>query len=245
MSKRNCGNVRGEDSTDGSGSGASSSFSNSIGAELSDFKMERLKSLLREGVFDLSPEVDEMLDPVIAMCQLQSQIRNRKSASKGHAVEVPFKKHKRSSSFSSTSIPGHPNPLNSGSCKEVDDDLQFLLENNSLQVEQMTKKYSDELLETLGHMEKQLEELLNAVVSKCRPMTLSEKQELWKMIQKLPPNNLDRVVEIVQHDKSAEPLSSDEYFIDLEKEVKSQKHDINCEYIELLILCKISSFRIM
>lgn len=61
----------------------------------------------------------QMLDPVIAMCQLQSQIRNRKSASKGHAVEVPFKKHKRSSSFSSTSIPGHPNPLNSGSCKEV------------------------------------------------------------------------------------------------------------------------------
>ncbi|XP_031259914.1 uncharacterized protein LOC116123438 [Pistacia vera] len=225
MSKRKCGEVRGQDTIDGRGSGASSSFSDSIGAGLSDFKKERLKSLLRQGVFDLTPEVDEMLDPVIAMCQLQSQIRNKKSlssdigtASKGHAVEVPFKKHKTSSSFSSTSIPAHPNPLNSESCKEVDGDLQFLLENDSLQVEEMLKKYFDELSATLGHMEQQLEELLNAVVSKCRPMTLSEKHELRKMIQKLPPNNLDRVVEIVRHNKSAEPQSSDEYFVDLEKE---------------------------
>ncbi|KAJ0113607.1 hypothetical protein Patl1_02884 [Pistacia atlantica] len=266
MSKRKCGEVRGQDTIDGRGSGASSSFSDSIGAGLSDFKKERLKSLLRQGVFDLTPEVDEFntntdilyaillgcndfcfgpfemdrlvkwLDPVIAMCQLQSQIRNKKSlssdigtASKGHAGEVPFKKHKTSSSFSSTSIPAHPNPLNSESCKEVilllafswclvDGDLQFLLENDSLQVEEMLKKYFDELSATLGHMEQQLEELLNAVVSKCRPMTLFEKHELRKMIQKLPPNNLDRVVEIVRHNKSAEPQSSDEYFVDLEKE---------------------------
>lgn len=60
MSKRKCGKVRGQDTVDDSGSGASSSFSNSIGAGLSDFKKERLKSLLRQGVFDLTPEVDEV-----------------------------------------------------------------------------------------------------------------------------------------------------------------------------------------
>ena len=50
-------------------------------------------------------------------------------------------------------------------------------------------------------------------------MTLTEKQQLRKLIQKLPPKNLDRVVEIIQNGKLAEPQSRDEIFVDLEKEV--------------------------
>lgn len=52
-----------------------------------------------------------------------------------------------------------------------------------------------------------------------RAMTLTEKQQLCKLIQKLPPKNLDRVVEIIQHGKLAEPQSCGEIFVDLEKEV--------------------------
>ncbi|KAF8399813.1 hypothetical protein HHK36_015684 [Tetracentron sinense] len=101
---------------------------------------------------------------------------------------------------------------------KVNDDLQFLLENGGSQVEETLKKYSDELSATLGHMEQQLEELLDIVMSKCRPMTLVEKQELRKLIQKLPQKNLDRVVEIIQHSRLPETCPCDEIHIDLEKE---------------------------
>ncbi|XP_065878097.1 uncharacterized protein [Euphorbia lathyris] len=101
---------------------------------------------------------------------------------------------------------------------ESDDDLQFLLVNDSSLVEEAVKKYSDQLFTTLGHMEKQLEELLDAVVSTCRPMSSNEKQHLKKLIQKLPPKNLNRVVEIVQRNKLAEAQCSDEIFVDLERQ---------------------------
>ncbi|GAY61287.1 hypothetical protein CUMW_208780, partial [Citrus unshiu] len=294
LTRKKCGGVRGKDTIDTSGRGNVSSFSNSIGAGFTDFKKERLRSLLRQGVFGLAPEVDEMLDPVIAMCQLQSQVRNRKCspnvnevACKGDAEQVPRKKLKTSIYSSHSSLkhgscregsvsngidsksldaalsekemsnfkkncahchcqntsqltsPNRPKSLcdgcissygkdkdlhsdsNIGADKEngeVDDDLQFLLESDSSEVEETVKKYSDELFATLGHMEQKLEELLNTVVSRCRPMTRPEKQELRKLIQKLPQNNLARVVEIVQHSKLADSRPSDEYFVDLEKE---------------------------
>ncbi|KAI9176441.1 hypothetical protein LWI28_002880 [Acer negundo] len=290
---------RGKDTTE-NGCNGDSLFNNSIGTRLSDSKLERLKSLLRQGVFDLTPEVDEMLDPVVATCQLQTQLRNKKCfSSDAGAVEVdaavPRKKVKTSSSSSSTNIDRDAGPLKSGSCREglvsnridsesvdanvlgkeisngknncvqchtketsllkcgsaepkdlcdacritirtetdfhsgsninadkengeVDEDLQFLLENDSALVEETMKKYSDELSARLGHMELQLEKLLDEVVSKCRPMTRTEKRELRRLIQKLPPNNLGRVVEILQHNNMAETRSASELLVDLEKE---------------------------
>lgn len=47
-------------------------------------------------------------------------------------------------------------------------DIQFLLQNDSVEVEEMMKKYSEELTGTLGYMEQRLELLLDAVMSKCR-----------------------------------------------------------------------------
>lgn len=49
-------------------------------------------------------------------------------------------------------------------------------------------------------------------------MTLSEKQQLQKLIQKLPPRNLDRVVEIIERNKPSGKYSSGKIHIDLEKE---------------------------
>lgn len=49
-------------------------------------------------------------------------------------------------------------------------------------------------------------------------MTLSEKQQLQKFIQKLPPRNLDRVVEIIQRNKPSGEYSSGKIHVDLEKE---------------------------
>ncbi|XP_059645257.1 uncharacterized protein LOC132286864 isoform X2 [Cornus florida] len=101
---------------------------------------------------------------------------------------------------------------------KVDDDLQFLLENDVFKVEETMKKYSDELFTTLGHMDQKLEEILNMVTSSCRLMTLAEKQQLQKLIQKLPPRNLDRVAEIIQSSKPPGKNSCDEIHVDLENE---------------------------
>lgn len=60
LTRKKCCGVRGKDTIDTSGRGTVSSFSNSIGAGFTDFKKERLRSLLRQGVFDLAPEVDEV-----------------------------------------------------------------------------------------------------------------------------------------------------------------------------------------
>ncbi|KAH9791081.1 NET domain-containing protein [Citrus sinensis] len=308
LTRKKCSGVRGKDTIDTSGRGTVSSFSNSIGAGFTDFKKERLRSLLRQGVFDLAPEVDEMLDPVIAMCQLQSQVRNRKCspnvnevACKGDAEQVPRKKLKTSiyslhsslkhgscregsvsngidsksldaalsekemSNFkkncahchcqntSQLTSPNGPKSLcdgcissygkdkdlhsdsNIGADKEngeVDDDLQFLLESDSSEVEETVKKYSDELFATVisrtfrFYVRKAFRPFIDIVCGLVagwspelyRPMTRPEKQELRKLIQKLPQNNLARVVEIVQHSKLADSRPSDEYFVDLEKE---------------------------
>ncbi|KAE9449064.1 hypothetical protein C3L33_19036, partial [Rhododendron williamsianum] len=82
-------------------------FSSPIGARLSEYKKERLKALLRQSVVTLSQEVDEMLDPVFAICRLQSQLRYAKClpncsgpASGDDAKQHPHKKIKLSSSTS-------------------------------------------------------------------------------------------------------------------------------------------------
>lgn len=60
LSQRRSGDVRGKDVIEHSYGTSGSLFGNSIGTGLSDFKKERLKSLLRQGVNFLSPEVDEV-----------------------------------------------------------------------------------------------------------------------------------------------------------------------------------------
>ena len=60
-------------------------------------------------------------------------------------------------------------------------------------------------------------------------MTRREKQQLQKMIQKLPPKNLERAVEIIQRGKPPE-IHSDEIHVNLEKEV-SKNHQVMIAYI--------------
>lgn len=127
------------------------------------------------------------------------------------------------------SVPLSGDDQNTGSCwasntvanaesKEVDNDLQFLLVNDTASVESSVKKYSDELFTTLELMEQQLEGLIDLLQSSNRLMTLTEMQQLQKLIQKLPPRNLDRVVEIIQRNKPLVTHSSDIIHEDLEEE---------------------------
>ncbi|XP_020414748.1 uncharacterized protein LOC18782382 isoform X4 [Prunus persica] len=216
LSQRRSGDVRGKDVIEHSYGTSGSLFGNSIGTGLSDFKKERLKSLLRQGVNFLSPEVDEMLEPVVAISRLKSQLKSRNclSSSKETARLIAVPEEPKVTNILLTPL------LFVGLChiQKVDDDLQFLIEKDSLQVEETVKKYSDEFSATLGHMEQQLEKLLDTVMASCRPMTLPEKHKLGKLIQKLPPKNLDCVAEMLQHRNAACINSSDEIHVDLEKQ---------------------------
>ncbi|KAL6136187.1 hypothetical protein ACLB2K_061488 [Fragaria x ananassa] len=203
VSQSRCVEVIGKDRIENADGLSGSLFSNSLGNELSEFTKERLELLLRQGVKVLAPEVDEMIEPVVGMSRLKSRLESRKCDVDAEKASPP-KRLKRSSCSSS---------------KEVDDELQSLIQsNNSLQVEEAVKKYSDQYYAELGHMEQQLEKILDTVMSKCRPMTIHEKHKLGNLIQKLPPENLDRVMEIIQNSNPAHTSSSDEVHVDLEKE---------------------------
>ncbi|OVA20552.1 zinc finger protein [Macleaya cordata] len=279
---------------------ANALFSDGVSDGLSDFKRERLKASVKQSVDVLSQEVDEMLDPVLAMYRIKAHLWNKErlstypNSSHGVVSCSPCKKQKISSSPSSTTIPirvgivgprscgegsvsedmddkcpdtvsseeshfndqkkscsdckstkiphwrdgpGGPKP-SSNACRtkykkrratedpveveekntEVDEDLLTLLENGGSLAKEVVKKYSDELSTKLEKMEQQLEELLDIVVSKCRYMNLAEKQQLRKLIQNLPPKNLDRVVEIVRRSKLPKGgTPCKEIHIDLEK----------------------------
>ncbi|KAK7338595.1 hypothetical protein VNO77_19214 [Canavalia gladiata] len=197
-------------------------YSNGVGAGLSDFKKDRLRSLLRQSVIALSSEVDEVVDPVFAAYHLQSNLRgkthslNHTATASDGVVQIPCKKLRLPSS-SSTSFLAQTSDVNPQDSRKVND-IQFLLENDSVEVEEMVKKYSNELSRTLGYMEQQLELLLDGIMSKCRSMTLAEKKQLQSLIQKLPAGNLDRVAEILCRNRPVKEQSCKEIFVDLEKE---------------------------
>ncbi|XP_022152181.1 uncharacterized protein LOC111019964 [Momordica charantia] len=200
---------------------SSTSFGDSIGPRLSDFKKEKLKVLLRQSAVILSKEVNEILGPALSIQHLKSCLRSKANSENVEKLAIndveqaPFKKLK--SLPYSTSLSAQEDCANLGSSRVIDEELQFFLENDSKQIEEIVTELSNELSGTLGHMEQQLEEVLDSVISNCRPMTFKEKEQLQKLIQELPPENCGRVAEIIQH-RTDETNSSDEIYVDLDKE---------------------------
>ncbi|GLJ08841.1 hypothetical protein SUGI_0096940 [Cryptomeria japonica] len=79
------------------------------------------------------------------------------------------------------------------------------------------KKYSDEVFQKLSNIEKDIEEFLRATTSKCRAMSMMEKEELVRRIRDLPPNGLNRVVEIIEQAETSLDISAEEIHVDLDK----------------------------
>ncbi|XP_031737663.1 uncharacterized protein LOC101211269 isoform X2 [Cucumis sativus] len=160
-----------------------------------------------------------MLEPARSTQRLKSYLRSKKNLEKvamNNVKQAPFKKLKSLSS--STGLSAHEDCANLGSSMMIDDELQFFLDNYSEQIEDVVAKFSNDLSGTLGHMEQQLEEVLDSVLSNFRPMTFKEKEELQKLIQKLPPENIRRVAEIVIQHRTDKTDLSGEIHIGLDKE---------------------------
>lgn len=187
---------------------STSLYFNGVGASLPEFRKERLKILLRQSVFTLSREIDEVINPIISLCRLRSCLRYKDSllsSSNGLSQNIDESIHREKK---------HKALLSS----LVNDDIRFLLENDSTKVEELMNTHSDEFFSMLQHMELKLEELLNAVMTTCRPMTPNEKQQLCKRIKELPPRNVDRVVEILGHSKTLRKDPCNEVHVDLDGE---------------------------
>lgn len=214
-------------------------FSDGIQIGLSDFQRERLKALLRQSVVVLTAEADEMLCPVVRASKIQMQRRKKRSLRASQAESEDdesqplSKKLKLPSSDPSTGLPQLSSATKNSACgnnaetvestngpdeSKGNDDLQFVVENDSSELDKIMTKFCDELYAKLGHMEQQLEKLLDVVTSTCRPMVLAEKKQLQKMIKGLPRENLDRVAELTERNKPADERSDDEIHVDLEKE---------------------------
>ncbi|WOG83936.1 hypothetical protein DCAR_0103115 [Daucus carota subsp. sativus] len=154
------------------------------------------------------------------LCSSSSSIRSTSPTSSSHNVESAYflPRHPHNGSYF-TIIPAKTNVILNFKidigCLE-NDDLQLLLRTESVKVEETMKEMSDELSEMLECKKKKLEQLLDIVMSHFRPMTLVEKQQLRKLIWKLPPNNLNRVVELIQRSQPSINNSSDEVFVDIE-----------------------------
>ncbi|CAK9180441.1 unnamed protein product [Ilex paraguariensis] len=93
-------------------------FCDVLGAGILDYKKERAKALLRQSVVAFTQEVDEMLDPVVAMRRIQSYLVCKKSlcsysgaASSNDVGQHPYKKLKSSSSSSSISVDLQSSPV--------------------------------------------------------------------------------------------------------------------------------------
>ncbi|XP_021728538.1 uncharacterized protein LOC110695636 [Chenopodium quinoa] len=203
---------------------ASSLFSNSLENVIPDVKREMLKSSLRQSISTLTQEVDEVFDPVMRIRHVISclnykrrEISSGKAPIVGNSTTLHCKKLKTSSSNAKERLLIDESR---DSEKETDAsvDLKVLLDSDPILVEETMIKQSDELLVMLNHMEKQLEDLLYTIVSKCRPMAQQEKQHLQKLIEKLPAKNLDRILEIINYKKSSDTVSLDKIFIDLEEQ---------------------------
>ncbi|MCO5550694.1 hypothetical protein L7F22_004184 [Adiantum nelumboides] len=82
------------------------------------------------------------------------------------------------------------------------------------QEEQAAEQLSNDVLSELSDMESKLNSLVMQVLSKCRPMKVEEKNDLYSRLQKLPPPSLSRVVEIVSPESAGDAV--DDISVDLE-----------------------------
>ncbi|KAL1218616.1 hypothetical protein V5N11_018383 [Cardamine amara subsp. amara] len=164
-----------------------------IGAGMSNIEKENLNILLRQCVTNLTPEVDEMQQRVSSM-SLISQLGNK----------------------CMSSSPSILNSLEeSGGVRE--DDIELLLKSEPDLVKKITSQHSNILLSKLDNMQQQLENLLDDVVTTCRPMTRDEIWELQKSIKELPEKNLNRVVQIVQNsNKTSSKDNTNEVVVNLD-----------------------------
>ncbi|KAM0946606.1 putative NET domain-containing protein [Dioscorea sansibarensis] len=182
------------------GNGSVSYFSEALSKGLSELKKEKVNLIMKQSIIRLNNEADEMLDNILAAFQLEADLRGKEllccyssASDEDLSVHSGHRKRKASSSPMSSCPDNHT----SQTAKQVHGAIQALQGNGEIGHEAV-EKYLNEMLTKLGKMEVDLEDFLNVLVSKCRPMTSAEKRRLGRLIRKLPCKAIDRLAEIIK-----------------------------------------------
>ncbi|KAL6616575.1 hypothetical protein ACP70R_038845 [Stipagrostis hirtigluma subsp. patula] len=176
---------------------------------LSNYNKERLKHALHEVVTSLNDDADEILGQILATSKIGSEnlLPSHGSGSYEDGVATPCAKRRKTGTFPLSDDNGTTNGhISSGIFEKVNQDIQAMEESGETRQEAV-KKFSAGLLGKLGKMAQGVDDILNTVASKCRPMTTGEKIELGKRIRKLPEDALNRLVEIITARKPASQSS--------------------------------------
>ncbi|KAF3773455.1 Transcription factor [Nymphaea thermarum] len=180
-------------------------FSSELGENLSDFGKGMLKTVLQECVFVLNQEVEEQLmENFVELISTSPESDNNAPASPLPSVdkdnEPAYKK-------------GRAMPLADNISVKTSGHGQ-----STQQFEEATKSQSVNFSAKLKHMELQLDEFLDVLVSKSRSMTYAEKVQLRWLIEQLPAEALDRVVEILGKRNPSASKCSEKIHIELDSE---------------------------
>ncbi|KAI0529565.1 hypothetical protein KFK09_002117 [Dendrobium nobile] len=181
-----------------------------------EFKKERLKAILNESVNFLTRETDRINDQIITKLHMDLDLSNKEKLSR-HSHKSDERIHdcsrKRKASSIASMDCGSANNHIYNPVGKVYNDTQDLQGN--AEIGKDLQKCPVELQAELDKMEQDLEEFINIIFSKCRPMSSAEKEQLGRQMKKLPEKAFDRVVEIVLRNKPSEAEPS-EVFVDLE-----------------------------
>ncbi|XP_065044070.1 uncharacterized protein LOC135676620 isoform X2 [Musa acuminata AAA Group] len=185
---------------------SASFFTRVIGEELSEYKKERLK------VFGC------ILTTLLIELDLQDkrQLSCHSSFSNEEICEPLCNKKRKSSSLDNFGGFSNPFGVNTQFRTKVYNEIQAVKGDGAICMEAV-EKYSDKINEKLMEMEENIDEYLDMVVSKCRPMTNAEKQQLGRRIQKLPGEALGGVVDIFRQRNSPATDFPDDVFVNLEE----------------------------
>lgn len=198
-------------------------FARVIGEELSEYKKERLKAILHQTVVCLNQEADEIFGHILATLQISSDLQAKEQLPCNSTFFIKetselLGSKKRKSSSSPDKCDSFSNALNFNSqvVKKIYAEMKAIQGDGKVSLEAV-QKFSHKIDEKLCQLEQNVEEYLDMVVSKCRPMTLAEKRQLSRKIQKLPGKALDHVVEILQCNNSSRSSLADTISVNLEE----------------------------
>nr|XP_009405769.1 PREDICTED: bromodomain-containing protein 4 isoform X3 [Musa acuminata subsp. malaccensis] len=172
---------------------SASFFTRVIGEELSEYKKERLKAILHHATVCLNQEADEVFGCILTTLLIELDLQDKRQLSchssfSNEEICEPLCNKKRKSS-SLDNFGGFSNPFG------------------------VNTQFRTKLME----MEENIDEYLDMVVSKCRPMTNAEKQQLGRRIQKLPGEALGGVVDIFRQRNSPATDFPDDVFVNLDE----------------------------
>lgn len=179
-----------------------------------EFKKEKLKTIIDDSVDFLMRETDRITDQISKLHMELDPSDISQLIRQPHKTDEHINNRKRKGKVSSVLSANNPNKSYVG---KVHNDTKALREKAETGLNLHEYSAVLQAKAKLDKMEQDLEDFQNIIFSKCRPMNKAEKEQLGRLIKKLPEKALDHVVQII-HDGNLSEGNPSKVFVDLEKQ---------------------------